>query len=45
MRQAVYKVPRAGACSRFGLNEETPEQENAQDHNDGDDDDLDQAHS
>lgn len=45
MRQAVYKGLRAGACSRLGLDEETPEQENAQDYNDGDYDNLDQAHS
>ncbi len=41
----VYEFPRVGACTRFGSDEETPEQENAQDHDDGDYDDLDQAHN
>jgi hypothetical protein len=35
----------AGASGSFGLDEEAPEQQNAQNHQDCDDDDLDQTQS
>ena len=37
-------LPLAERLNPFGLDEKTSEQENTQDYNDGNDDDLDQAH-